>query len=63
MYIIMGHGRKKNCLWGGGGGGGGGANNKSADQPANQRSLVNAFVILLLESIISRLAKSEISFF
>ena len=59
MYIIMGHGREKNCLWGGGGG----ANNKSADQPANQRSLVNAFVILLLESIISRLAKSEISFF
>ena len=39
------------------------ANNKSADQPAHAGSLISAFVIHLLESIISRLATSEISLF
>ena len=38
-------------------------NNKGADQPAHPRSLISAFVIHLLESIISRLARSEISIF
>ena len=39
------------------------ANNKCADQPAHPRSLISAFVIRLLESIISRLATSKISIF
>ena len=39
------------------------ANNKGADRPAHPHSLVSAFVIRLLESIISRLATSEISIF
>ena len=39
------------------------ANNTGADQPAHLRSLVSAFVICLLESNISRLAKSEIQFY
>ena len=37
------------------------ANNTGADQPAHSRSLISAFVICLLESIIYRLAASEIS--
>ena len=37
------------------------ANNKAADQPAHPRILISAFVIRLLESIISKLASSEIS--
>ena len=37
------------------------ANNKDADQPEYARSLISAFVIRLLESMISRLARSEIS--
>ena len=37
------------------------ANNKGAGQPAHRRSLISAFVIRLLESIISMLATSEIS--
>ena len=39
------------------------ANNKGADQPALLRSLISAFVIYLLECIISKLATSEISIF
>ena len=39
------------------------ANNKSVDQPAHLRRLISAFVIHLLESIISKLATSEISIF
>ena len=39
------------------------ANNKEADQPVHLRSMISAFVIPLLESIISRLATSEISIF
>ena len=42
---------------------GGFANNKGADQPKLPRSLIRAFVIWLLESIISRLAMTEISIF
>ena len=37
--------------------------NKGADQPAHLRSLISAFVIHWLESIISRLATSEITIF
>ena len=37
------------------------ANNKGADQPAHVCSLISAYVIRLLVSIISRLATSEIS--
>ena len=37
------------------------ANNKGADQPADPRSLISAFVIRLLISIISKLLSSEIS--
>ena len=39
------------------------ANNKGADQPVHLRSLISAFVICILESIISRLATSEMSIF
>ena len=39
------------------------ANNTGADQPAHPRSLISAFVIRFLESIISRLAPSKISNF
>ena len=40
------------------------ANNKGPDQPAHSHSLISAFVIRLLKSIISRLATtSEISTF
>ena len=45
--------REKTCLRGF-------ANNKGADQPVHPHSLISVFVILLLESIISRLATSEI---
>ena len=38
-------------------------NNTGADQPAHPRSLISAFVIRFLESIISKLATSEISIF
>ena len=38
-------------------------NIKGADQPAHPRRLISAFVIRLLESIISRLAMSKISIF
>ena len=37
------------------------ANNKDADQPVHLRRLISAFVIRLLESIISKLQTSEIS--
>ena len=48
--------REKTCLPGF-------ANNKGADQPAHPRRLISAFVILFLESTISRHATSEISIF
>ena len=46
----------KSCLWGF-------ASNKGADQPAHARRLISAFVIRLLESMISLFASSEISIF
>ena len=48
---------------GGGGGVGGVGNIKGADQPAHPRSLISAFVIRSLKSIISKLATSEILLF
>ena len=42
---------------------GGLQNNKGADQPVYPFSLISAFVIRLLENIISRLATSEILIF
>ena len=54
--LVFGPRRKKTCLWRF-------ANNKGADQPAHPRSLISAFVIRFLESIISKLAASEISIF
>ena len=49
-------GFKRNLLWGF-------ANNKGADQPAYLDNLISTIVICLLESIISKLAISEISIF
>ena len=37
------------------------ANNKGADQPAHPRSLISAFVVCYLDSIIPILVKSKIS--
>ena len=54
--MIIGPRREKTCLRGF-------SNNAGADQPAHPRSLTSAFVICFLESIISRLATSEISIF
>ena len=51
-----GPGRKKTCLWGF-------ANNKGADQPVHLHSLISAFDIRFLESIICKLATGEISIF
>ena len=48
--------RKKTCPWGF-------TNNKGTDQPAHPRRLISAFVIRVLESIISDLATSEFSSF
>ena len=36
-------------------------NNKGTDQPVHPHSLISAFVIRLMESIISKLATSEFS--
>ena len=55
-YVIYGPQREKTCIWGF-------ANNKGADQPAHLRSLISAFVIRFLESIICKLATDDISFF
>ena len=48
--------REKTCLRGF-------ANNTGVDQPAHSRSLINAFVIRVLESIVCKLATDEISIF
>ena len=56
VRMIIGPRRKNTCLRGI-------ANNKSADQPAHPRSLISAFDIHLLESIICKLATGEISIF
>ena len=57
-YIQVSYGsrREKTCLQGI-------ANNKGADQPANLRSLISAFVFRFLESVISKLATCEFSTF
>ena len=39
------------------------ANNTGADQPAHPRSLISAFVIRFVESIICKLATGEILIF
>ena len=39
------------------------ANHKGADQPAHQRSLISAFVIRSLDSVMNSLAKSNFSKF
>ena len=52
----MGLDSRKTCLRGF-------ANNKGTDQPAHPRSLISAFIIHLSESIISKLATSEILLF
>ena len=39
------------------------ANNKGADQPAHPRKLISVFVIRYLESNISKLDRSKISFY
>ena len=54
--IINGLRREKTCLRGF-------ANNKRTDQPAHSRRLISAFVIRVLESIISQLATSEVLIF
>ena len=41
----------------------GGSRTTKADQPAQMRSLISAFIIHILDSIISILATSEISIF
>ena len=52
-HLKYGPRRKKTCLRGF-------ANNTSADQPAHPRSLISAFVVHFLESIIRKLASGEI---
>ena len=56
VTITYGTRREKPCLRGFG-------NNNSADQPAHPRSLISAFVILFLKSVVSELAIGEISIF
>ena len=56
LFIIYGPLREKTCLRRS-------EINKGADQPAHLRSHISAFVIHLLESIISGLAMSQISSF
>ena len=56
LIVTFGPRREKTCLRGF-------ANNTCADQPVHPRSLISAFVIRFLESIISRLTASEISIF
>ena len=56
MSFIYGPKRDKTCPRGF-------ANNTGADQPAHPRSLISAFVIRFLESIICYLATGEITLF
>ena len=56
MQFIHGPRREKTCLRGF-------ANNTGADQPAHPRSLISAFFIRFVESIICKLATGEISIF
>ena len=54
---------RDNMSSGGGGGGMAIVNNKGADQPVHPCTLISAFGIHFLQSIISKLATSEISIF
>ena len=56
LQPINGPQREKTCLRGF-------ANNTGADQPAHALSLISAFVIRFLESIIFKLITGEISIF
>ena len=56
IQCIIGPQREKTCVRGF-------ANNTGADQPAHPRSLISAFVIRFLESIIGKRATDEISIF
>ena len=56
IHCLYGPQHEKTCLRGF-------ANNKVADQPTHPRSLIRAFIIRLLERVISKLASSEISIF
>ena len=56
VVVIFGPGGEKTCLWGV-------ANNTGADQSAQLHSLISAFVIHFLESIICKLATGEVSIF
>ena len=56
FYSVNGPGYAKTCLMPY-------ANNKGADQPAHPRSLISAFVVRSLDSIISLVSRSEISRF
>ena len=57
LQVIYGPRREKTCLRGGGG------CNTGENQPAHLRSLISAFVIRILESIIFELAIDEITIF
>ena len=54
VIILIEHGHEKMCLMSY-------ANNKGADQPAHPRSLISAFVVRCLDSIISLDSIAEIS--
>ena len=54
--MIIGPGHAKMCLMPY-------ANNKGADQPAHPHSLISAFVVRSLDSIMSLVSRSEISRF
>ena len=56
MHVLYGPGHVKTCFMPY-------ANNKGAEQPAHPRSLVSAFVVHSLDSIISLVSRSEISRF
>ena len=56
IHMTIGTRREKTCLRGF-------ANNTGTDQPAHPRSLISAFDIRFLESIISKLAMSKILIF
>ena len=56
IFLLIQPRREKTCLWGF-------ANSKGADQPAHPRRLISAFNIRLFESVLSKLATSEISIF
>ena len=54
-HVLFGPSREKTCLRGL-------ANNTGAYQPAHPRSLISAFVICFVESIISDLLQAKIQF-